>query len=100
MTNKQKTEYNGWITTNPDKPELKLWPLVPGMYWVIFTGDSETVDGHVIYEFDDYQGIFTLRGHDEETGEPYGDEYVGGGCTWDEVVAYHELPIVEPEPYS
>lgn len=96
MTDKKETGYNGWIKSNSDK----LWPLVPGLYWVVFKGDSESTDGYTLYEFDDYTGLFNIQGHDEETGVPYGSEYMSGGCDWNDVVAYHEQMVIEPKVYE
>ncbi len=100
MTDAKTSGHNGWITTNPDNHELKLWPLVPGMYWVIFRGDSESIDWHTLYDYDDYRGIFEIRGHDEDSGVPFGDEYVGGGCDWYDVIAYYQHEIAVPEKYN
>lgn len=38
-----------WITQNNPAPKE------PGMYAVMIKGDRETIDGHVIYDFPEYQ---------------------------------------------
>lgn len=62
-----------WITRNDDKSNN---PTTDGFYAIMVSGDSEYIDGHCIYSFDDYQtfGLFvmnedggTFKGeHDEE----------------------------------
>lgn len=62
-----------WITRNDDKSNN---PTVGGTYAIMVSGDSEYVDGHCVYSFDDYQswGTFELNEdggifkgeHDEE----------------------------------
>ena len=62
-----------WITRT--KPEE--WPTVEGWYMVMVEGDSESIDGHQIYAFDEYEtwarlsidadGNAAFKGiHDEE----------------------------------
>lgn len=40
-----------WITRNTDED----FPEVDGWYRVMVSGDSESIDGHTIYAFDDYE---------------------------------------------
>jgi hypothetical protein len=42
-----------WHKCDWDKPETR--PTEPGSYAVMISGDSESVDGHVLYDFPDYQ---------------------------------------------
>lgn len=41
-----------WVLADPDKGLTH--PEAEGHYFVLFAGDSESVDGHTIYSFDDY----------------------------------------------
>ena len=88
----------GWVGTYPYNPELKLWPLKPGIYWVMIAGDSESVDGLVLWEYGDYLSQMEISGFYEDTGKPIAvgqfDE------DWDNVIAYYQTPVVQPEKYQ
>jgi hypothetical protein len=45
------------------------WPTVPGQYMATIKGDSEAIDGHVIYSFDAYQTLVTVGEIDPDDGE-------------------------------
>lgn len=59
-----------------DHKDKATWPIEVGVYAVMVKGDSEYLDGHCIYSFDDYQTFadcevneegYILKGyHDEE----------------------------------
>lgn len=44
-------------------------PKEPGIYAVMISGDSEVVDGHVIYSYQDYQTFAVHNGFNED-GDP------------------------------
>ena len=78
----------GWVACSVDiygKSEGPL-PTEPGQYKVLISGDSEQVDGYVIYEFADYETWVRIC-FDE--GEPelmyfdaWGDECVETMLAW------------------
>jgi hypothetical protein len=43
-----------------DKEDPSTWPTELGTYAVMISGDSESIDGHMIYEFGDYQTFANL----------------------------------------
>src|SRR6267142_455908 len=49
--------------------DTSTWPTIPGVYAVMVSGDSESIDGHTIYAFDDYRTFANLITSDPEDGE-------------------------------
>lgn len=52
-----------WITRN----DVNEYPIAEGWYRVMVSGDSEQLDGHTIYAFDDYEtwAYLSKNGDDE-----------------------------------
>lgn len=68
-----------WIEQQPAVPEKEGW------YRVMHHGDSESIDGHVVYAFDDYEGwaYWTPASPDELEDDE--DGYEGSwNCVHDE----------------
>lgn len=79
-----------WITRNDDKTNN---PTEPGLYAIMVSGDSEYIEGHLVYAFDDYQtfGKFII----DENGGGFEGEHDEGDFT---IFAYFG-PIIIP-PYE
>lgn len=88
-------------------------PTEEGWYRVLHPGDSESIDGHTIYEYGDYQGWAQWYSDDEEEASVVQDEpgwgafirieatrYRGWSCEHDEdgdfIIAFCG-PIIFPE---
>lgn len=56
-----------WIT----RENKKSFPEIEGWYRVMVSGDSETIDGHTIYAFDDYETWAQFTKHED------GESFVG-----------------------
>lgn len=73
------------------KRDTTEFPSVPGLYFVMISGDSESLDGHVLYEYSDYR---TTAEFDFNEGVP---EFT---CPHDEdqdwIFAYYG-PVIIPE---
>src|SRR5882672_4585409 len=52
-----------------DRKDKSTWPTIHGRYAVMVSGDSESIDGHCIYEFPDYQTFANLITSDPDDGE-------------------------------
>lgn len=51
-----------WITRNDNNTNN---PTIFGLYAVMVSGDSEYVDGHCVYSFDDYQTFASFKENEE-----------------------------------
>ena len=49
-----------------DDGQDPVYPSTPGHYRVLIAGDSESIDGHEIYSFEDYEtwGFFGVKDKD------------------------------------
>lgn len=50
--------------------ERETWPTEKGLYRVMVGGDSESIDGHVIYSFDDYATWANAKDDEDDEGNP------------------------------
>lgn len=77
-----------WINRNDDKSNN---PTIEGIYAVMVSGDSEQIDGHTIYAFDDYRSWASFKL--DEDGGSFTDEHDEEDFT---IFAYYG-PILIPE---
>lgn len=57
-----------WKRYDHDAPET--WPTLPGTYRVMVSGDCESCDGHIIYDYPDYASWAEFGdGEDDEGNE-------------------------------
>lgn len=77
-----------WVTRDDDKTNN---PLTEGLYAVMVSGDSESIEGHVIYDFPDYQSFAKFK--PDEDGGVFAGEHDEEDFT---IFAYYG-PIVIPE---
>jgi hypothetical protein len=78
-------------------------PPVEGWYRVMHSGDSESVDGHTIYDFPDYEDWAYWQPADPEELEDFDGGYKGSWQTMhneegDFIFAYAG-PVPTPEPF-
>ena len=91
-----KASVDVWIATDHEHPELKMWPLQAGLYWVVYCGDYEPGDaGSMLYDYPPYRGMFEITKFDED-GTPVGHDYFGG-CEWEDIEHIWQQPIFEPD---
>lgn len=51
-----------WVSIDYDNAGEKInLPTISGCYRVLIAGDSESVDGHTIYEFGDYETWMDIK---------------------------------------
>jgi len=53
-----------WVYRN----NKDVFPTVDGWYRVMVSGDSESIDGHTIYSFDDYETWAQYKSHAPDEG--------------------------------
>lgn len=77
-----------WIIRNDDKSNN---PTVEGLYAVMVGGDSEQIDGHTIYAFDDYQNFAEFKLNED------GGAFVGAHDEEDFTIFAYYGPIIIPK---
>lgn len=87
------THRDTWHRTEEINGETKNLPTEKGAYIGMFLGDSEYLEGHCLYNFDDYESFFSVLDWDEEDGPDI-------RCMWDEepewIISWYG-PIEIPE---
>lgn len=87
-----------WVRQKPAVPQLEGW------YRVMHPGDSDSVDGHTIYDYPDYEDWAYWTPAKPEELEEEGDGYKGSWTTMhdeegDMIFAYAG-PVVMPKPFE
>lgn len=80
-----------WIT----REDRGTFPEVDGWYRVMVSGDSESIDGHTIYSFDDYETWAQYKSHTPDEG----GSFIGTHDEDEDCIFAFYGPIVFP-PYK
>jgi hypothetical protein len=69
-------------------------PTESGLYWVHIPGDREYLEGHLLYDYDDYIVLMNITVEDDEV---HGSNYFGcGDESLYEVTAWWTSPVEIP----
>lgn len=86
-----------WVKQNPAIPPVEGW------YRVMFPGDSESVDGHTLYDFPDYEDWAYWTPAAPWEFEDFEGGYKGSWTTFYDAdggsIFAYSGPIEVPEPY-
>ena len=79
-----------WTRVIPEfNSRERVLPTEMGHYRILVAGDSESIDGHTIYDFPDYETWCEVLSVEEEEGKPYLETNFMHGEEWEFVVAWY-----------